>query len=184
MKRRTTLFYLCASALCTALIAVCSFISIPVGYLKITLQLLAVLLSAGLLPPVWSVGTVAAYILLGVVGVPVFAGFSSGVGTLAGPTGGYIVGFLPAALCASLLLRFTGKRSFLKTLGAFAASTLLCYLCGVVGFCIYMPEKGVLYALTATLLPYVGFDAVKIAAAAFLTQKLYPRVSSFAQGAD
>ena len=69
-----------------ALIAVCSWISIPLA-VPVTLQTMAVCITAGLLGTKKSVLTVVVYILLGLIGVPVFAGFSSGVGVLFGMTG-------------------------------------------------------------------------------------------------
>lgn len=168
---RKRLFCLASAALCTALIAVCSYISIPVGNLYFTLQLAAVLFTAGFLPPAWAIGSVASYVLLGLIGVPVFAGFKSGFGAIAGPTGGFILGFLPAVAFAAPALYFLKKRisrRFLLYTAVFAGATLIVYICGTAGLCIYMPDKGLSFALTTAVLPYTGFDLVKILVAAFL----------------
>ncbi|MBQ9248015.1 MAG: biotin transporter BioY, partial [Ruminococcus sp.] len=79
------------TAMFAALIAVCSILSIPIGEVPITLQTFAVCLAAAMLG--WKRGTLSVliYVLLGAVGVPVFAGMTGGVGILAGPTGGYII---------------------------------------------------------------------------------------------
>ena len=92
-----------------ALIAVCSWISIPLA-VPVTLQTMAVCITAGLLGTKKSVLTVVVYILLGLIGVPVFAGFSSGVGVLFGMTGGYIIGFIFTALIVGIMLKVLGKR--------------------------------------------------------------------------
>ena len=101
-KKRSAILDMVFTAMFTAVIAVCSIISIPVGEVPITLQTFAVCISAALLG--WKRGTLSVliYILLGAVGVPVFGGMTGGLGVLAGPTGGYIIGFLPAAVIIGL----------------------------------------------------------------------------------
>lgn len=86
------------TAICSALIICGAYIAIPlsIGPVPIVLQNLFVMLS-GLLLGVWGGGSVAVYLLLGALGLPVFAGGTGGVAHLLGPTGGYLVGFLPAA---------------------------------------------------------------------------------------
>ena len=92
-----------------ALIAVCSWISVP-SAIPFTLQTFAVCLIAALLglrPGLWAV---AGYILLGAVGVPVFSGFRGGPGALLGVTGGYIIGFLFTALTVGFAADRHGRR--------------------------------------------------------------------------
>ena len=84
-------------ALSAALMAVCSWISIPAA-VPFTLQTFAVFLTTGLLGGRRSTIAVMLYIFLGAVGLPVFSGFSGGIGHLIGPTGGYIFGFSFTAL--------------------------------------------------------------------------------------
>lgn len=81
----------------TVLIAICSWISIPAA-VPFTLQTLGVFLAVGILGGKRGTMAVLVYILLGAIGIPVFAGFSGGIGVLTGTTGGYIVGFLASAL--------------------------------------------------------------------------------------
>ena len=92
-------------AVFTAIIAVCSWISVPIGPVPFTLQTFAVFVTAGLLGTKRSEISIIVFIILGTIGVPVFAGFSSGPGVIAGPTGGYIVGFLLTALIIGLLMK-------------------------------------------------------------------------------
>ena len=84
-------------AIFTALMAVCSWISIPTA-IPFTLQTMAVFLAVGLLGGKRGTLAVTAYVLLGAVGAPVFANFSGGIGILLGQTGGYILGFIGSAL--------------------------------------------------------------------------------------
>ena len=81
----------------TAVMAVCSWISIP-ATVPFTLQTFAVFLTCGLLGGRRGTLTVLVYLLLGAIGLPVFSGFTGGIGHLAGPTGGYIIGFIFSAL--------------------------------------------------------------------------------------
>ena len=92
-------------ALFAALIAVCAFITIPMPlpFISFTLQTFGVFAALGILGGRDGTTAVAVYILLGAIGVPVFSGFRGGFGVLIGPTGGYIAGFLGAALVYWLL---------------------------------------------------------------------------------
>ena len=114
-------------SLFAALTAVCAWISIPVFDIAFTLQTLSVFLCLGLLGGRRGFAAVLIYLLLGVAGLPVFSGFKGGVGTLLGVTGGYLCGFLAAALLYRLL-EPAGK------LPAMIAGQLACYLCGSLWF--------------------------------------------------
>jgi len=92
-------------ALFAAVISASAQVSIPIGAVPITLQVFAVLLAGLLLRPLAAFAAVGVYLLLGAAGVPVFAGFASGIGVLIGPTGGYLFGFAAAALAVALLVK-------------------------------------------------------------------------------
>ena len=98
---------LTAAALFCALTAICSQISLPLPFTPVPINLaaFAVLAAAGLLGCRGAVLSVAAYLLLGAAGVPVFAGFRGGLSVLAGPTGGYLAGYLAAAWITGWLLK-------------------------------------------------------------------------------
>src|SRR6056297_1410207 len=81
------------TALMTSITAVCAQIVIPIGTVPVTLQTFAVFLSGMVLGPVWGGISQIAYLLLGLFGFPVFALFTSGLGILAGPTGGFLLAF-------------------------------------------------------------------------------------------
>ncbi len=152
-----------------ALIAVCAWISIPMT-VSFTLQTCAVCLTAGLLG--WKRGTltVLVYILLGMVGLPVFTGFKSGIAAVTGPTGGYIVGFIFTALIVGLAADRLGKRLWANIL-FMAIGILVCYLFGTVWFMIAYKVTFV-SALTTCVIPFLIPDAVKIAVAAILVNRL------------
>lgn len=152
-----------------ALIAVCAWISIPMT-VSFTLQTCAVCLTAGLLG--WKRGTltVLVYILLGMVGLPVFTGFKSGIAAVTGPTGGYIVGFIFTALIVGWAADRLGKKLWVNIL-FMAIGILVCYLFGTVWFMIAYKVTFV-SALTTCVIPFLIPDAVKIAVAAILVNRL------------
>ena len=98
-------------ALCTALICVAAQLAIllPIG-VPFTLQVLIVMLTALILKPLYSVISLLLYVLLGVIGLPVFSGAKSGIGTILSPTGGFIIGFVLAAFLVSLLKNVLAKK--------------------------------------------------------------------------
>ena len=98
MKKRTNVKFMALSALFGALLCLCSWISIPAGAVSFTLQTFAVALALLTLGGKWGSCAVLVYLALGAVGLPVFSGFRGGIGTLLGPTGGYLFGFMLTSL--------------------------------------------------------------------------------------
>ena len=162
------------TALGVALITVCAWVTIPVFTIPFTLQTFAVAFVGALLG--WKKGTaaVAVYVLMGLVGVPVFSGFKSGVVALAGPTGGYIVGFVFLALfpaLANLLpITKTAKRCAISYL-FMVIGLAVCYAFGT-GWFVVMYKCSVGYALMLCVVPYLAADFVKLALAALLAVRL------------
>ena len=161
-----------------ALIAVCSWISVPMT-IPFTLQTFAVCLISALFSCRLSLWTVAGYILLGAVGVPVFSGFRGGPGALLGATGGYILGFFFTALVVSLSVRKFGLKLPVLLL-SMALGILLCYTFGTAWFMVvYARGTGPVSlgtALAWCVLPYLLPDAVKVMLAALLAKRLHPVV--------
>ena len=158
-------------ALFAALTAVCAQVIIPIGPVPVSLSLLPVLLCGALLPCRQALLAMAVYLLLGLAGAPVFSGFSGGPAKLFGVTGGYIIGYLPCVLAESLLLR-TG-RAWWKQALAMAAGVLLCYALGTAWFMITR-HTSLMATLSACVLPFLPFDAVKIALAVILSLRISP----------
>ena len=160
-------------ALSVALITVCAWISIPIAQIPVTLQTLAVALVGGLLG--WKRGTasVFVYILMGLIGIPVFAGFRA-TEALFSATGGYIFGFLFTALIPGLFKIIPLKRSWARTGMLYAAMILgiaVLYFFGTVWF-IFIFKCSVGYALAMCVVPYIVPDLVKTAIAAVLSVRL------------
>nr|WP_316620575.1 biotin transporter BioY [uncultured Ruminococcus sp.] len=110
-KVKLTTLAMVQIALCTALICVSAQLAIPLPIgVPFTLQVLMVMLTALILKPLYSVISLLLYVLLGVVGLPVFSGAKSGIGTILSPTGGFIIGFVLAAFLVSLLKGVLGRK--------------------------------------------------------------------------
>ena len=162
-----------------AIIAVCSWIQLPVGAVPITLQTLGVCVAAGLLGAKRGTLAVTVYILLGLIGVPVFSGFNAGAGVLFGVTGGYIIGFLFTALIVGLAVDIIGKK-----LWVYAVFMLLgiavCYAFGTAWFVVLYTKKAEAItiggALSMCVVPFVIPDLIKISAASALCMALRKRI--------
>ena len=167
------------TAVSVALIAVCSWISVPLT-IPVTLQTFAVCLVAGLLELKTGLWSVACFILLGAAGVPVFSGFRGGAGVLLGVTGGYIAGFLFTAFTVGFSVRRFG-RSMPVLILSMAAGVLLCYAFGTAWFMVAYTRGGNAVtlggALSMCVLPYLIPDGIKIILAAVLVRRLWPVMS-------
>lgn len=163
------------TAMFTALITICSQITIPTGKIEFTLQTFAVFLAGAMLG--WKRGTlsVLVYILLGAVGVPVFAEWSGGLGALFGMTGGYIIGFLFTGLIVGLMCDKFGKKLWVLIV-SMVIGLLVCYAFGTVWFMIVYTQQvkaiGIMEALGLCVFPFLLFDGAKIAAATVLVNRL------------
>lgn len=161
-------------AMFVALLAVCSWICIPMT-VPVTLQTFAMFTAVAVLGMKRGVLAVLAYIILGAVGVPVFSGFRGGFGMILGATGGFLLGFVPAALVSGLIMKVFGKKTWIMA-GAMIAGLLVCYTFGTVWFlCVYATTQsavGVMTALTWCVFPFVIPDLCKIALAVILGKRM------------
>ena len=161
-------------AVCTAMMVICSWISIP-ATVPFTMQTFGVFLCVGLLGGRRGTLAVSIYLLLGAVGLPVFSGFTGGLGHLFGATGGYIIGFLFSALVMWLIEHLLGRN--LKTLVlSMIAGLITCYAFGTAWFMVvYAKDSGSVGLMTALgwcVFPYVIPDAVKIGLATVITRRV------------
>ncbi len=172
------------SSLMAALIAAGAFIAIPIGPVPIVLQNMFVLLAGLLLGGRWGLASIAIYLLAGIVGLPVFAAGRSGFGTIMGPTGGYLIGYLPSVLAVGMISEKMGgafsenksKRMVVDLIAMLIGSAII-YACGVPWL------KNVLgvpwdKALGFGMYPFLIGDGIKIAAACIIAGILRPIVNS------
>lgn len=166
----TDMVYIGLSA---AIIAVCSWISIPLT-VPITLQTMGVVLISGLFGAKRGTLSILLYILIGAIGVPVFSGFKSGFGVLLGSTGGYIIGFIFTALIVGIVSDKTNKLWALIL--SMVVGILVCYAFGTAWFAVVYAKTNEPASLATILgwcvIPFLIPDAVKIALAAVLTNRL------------
>ena len=161
-------------AVFTVLIVICSWISIPTA-IPFSLQTFAVFLSVSILGGKRGTLAVVVYVLLGAVGVPVFAEFTGGIGIIMGETGGYIVGFIFSALVMWLTERILGRKLWAQGI-AMVLGLIVCYTFGTAWFMfVYMRNSGAVGLSTVLgwcVIPYIVPDAVKIALALTLSNLL------------
>ena len=167
-------------AVCTALLAVCAWIAIPTPVrIDFTLQTLGVFLAVGVLGGRRGTLAILAYLLLGLVGAPVFSGFSGGPGALLTPSGGYLIGFLFTGLLMWGMEKALGGKPWVLAL-SMALGMLVYDAFGTAWFMVMYPmggeSVGLWTALTWCVFPYVPFDLIKLVLALILSVRLRPYV--------
>ena len=157
-------------ALMVALICVCAWISIPAPppLVPFTLQTFAIFVVSGLFGWKKSGIILCVYVLLGMVGLPVFTQFKGGVGAIVGPTGGYIVGFVLQAVVTGLMIEKLGNKTITMAI-AMIVGLAVCYAFGTAWFVVvYTSTKGAMTvgaALLMCVVPYLIPDFVKMVVA-------------------
>lgn len=173
-RRKMKTIDLAYMALGAVIIAVCSWISIPTT-VPFTMQTFAVFCILGLLGGKRGTISILVYILLGAVGVPVFAGFSGGFGIIIGPTGGYIVAFILMGLLYWLLEALFGTKLYIRII-AMLAGLLVCYAFGTAWFMVvYARQTGPMSlgaALASCVVPFIVPDLIKMALALLITSRV------------
>ena len=146
------------SALSAAFSTLCSWISIPIGAVPVTLQILALFLVAFLFGARVGLYSTLTWILLGLVGLPVFAGFSGGLSTLMGPTAGFIWAFVPSVYLAGKAAESSPIKGVVL---AFLTLFLLVYPLGTWQL-MRITGMNLQGALALAVYPFVLFDVIKI----------------------
>lgn len=165
---RTKKLVLCA--LFVALTAVCAQLQVPMWPVPITLQVLPVLLCAALMDRRYAGLMTVVYLLMGLIGLPVFTGMGAGPGKLFGTTGGYIIGFVFCAVLAAWLMEKLGRAWWQQAI-AMAAGVLVCYVFGTAWF-MALSGRGLVESLMLCVVPFLPGDAVKIVLAVGLSLAL------------
>ena len=158
------------ASLFAALTAVGALIALPIGPVPIVLQNFFVMLMGLLLGPRWGLAGVGAYLLAGALGLPVFAGGTSGLARFAGPTGGYLVGYLPCvALIGGIAARGRGQR--IMDALALVCGTAALYACGV-SWLKVVTGMAWSKALGVGVIPFLPGDIAKMIAAVLVIKSL------------
>lgn len=168
-------------ALMAALTAVMAQIAVPIEPVPFTFQVLAVMLTGYLLGPRYGAIAMLVYLLLGAVGVPVFASFNSGLGALLGPSGGYLCSYpLAAAIAGIAAPALASSRrpvALFSGVGAGALALVIIYAVGAFWLAVQAslsPEA----AIAAGVAPFAIFDAVKVVFATVLAAAVAPRIAT------
>ncbi len=170
--KKLTLKGMILAAVFAALTGILTQVQIPLPYIPINLALFSVYLAGALLGPKYGALSMIVYVLIGAVGVPVFSGFSGGLQKVAGPTGGYIVGYVACAFLTGFLSRRWGLGKWnLKLALALVIGTLSCYTLGTAWFMI-MTQNSLWVSLGYCVFPFLPGEAVKITLAALLASRL------------
>ena len=170
MLATTSTRNLAQAALYTALIALGAFITVPLGPVPFTLQPLFVLLAGLTLGARLGALSTVAYIVLGLV-APVYAGGTSGIGVLLGPTGGYLIGFVLAAAVAGAL-GSTPRASTMRRVSAALAGLIPLYVLGASWLALSLQVSDYRTILVGGVLQFLPLDVVKAVAAGVLAQAM------------
>lgn len=170
---KSKIYSLSSAALMTAVLCVSAPMSIQIGAVPLSAATLVIYLSIYLLG--WRRGTASCivYILMGTFGLPVFSGFSGGIGRILGPTGGYIVGYIPMAVIGGKGIACSGKM-WIQTAALFLG-TAVCYLLGMVWFCMVM-HMDMTSAFAVCVVPFLPGDVIKVFLAVTVGPKLKKRL--------
>lgn len=156
-------------ALFAAVCAVCSQLTIPIQPVPITLGTFAALMAGGFLGKRYGLISLIIYLILGMAGVPVFSMMRAGFSVLAGPSGGFIVGFAPMAFVVGFVMEKWGD-SFKNMLLATVLGTAVCYAMGLAWF-MFLTSTGIWPSMVMCMFPFLPGDLAKIVLASFLVSK-------------
>jgi len=146
-------------------------VQVPFSPVPYTLQTFFVLFSGFILGPRGGAMSQVIYLLMGCVGIPVFSGFSAGPGALIGPTGGFLIGFIPASmLCGLYIRKYPGAHAPGIFLAGFAALVLM-YLPGTLWLSLYL-SSGVHKALATAVIPFLPGDLIKLILCTLMVMKM------------
>jgi len=158
-------------SLFAALTAVGAFISIPLYPVPITLQNLFTLLAGMTLGSVLGGSSQIIYVLLGIIGLPVFAGFKAGIGVLFGPTGGFLFGFIISSYIIGKIIELKKEKDIFYYFLAGGIGIIIIYISGITQLSL-VTGIGIKKALIVGVFPFLPGDILKIIAASFVASKL------------
>lgn len=171
-KTRQRVVSMCLAALFAAVYAVCAWISIPMpSGISFTLQTFGVALGGYLLGASWGTASIAVYLCIGAIGLPVFSGFGGGAAKLIGVTGGYLIGFIGMAALCGWARRF---KNIFARLGLGFAGLTVCHLLGILQFS-HISGNGFLASAAIGTVPYIVKDLISLVAASLLASVLLER---------
>ncbi|WP_231036153.1 biotin transporter BioY [Pectinatus sottacetonis] len=162
------------AALFAALIIVLGFISIPIGPVPISGVSLGVMLAGSILSVKRALYSVLTVIFLGAAGLPVFSGFTGGMGVLLGPRGGYYAGFLLGVAVISFVIG-DSNNTFRIGAGIFLGGIVIEYIVAI-AWLLFITQMNMKQAITVGMLPFIPGDLLKVILAVFITKTLHKNI--------
>ena len=159
-NKKLTTYQMAVTALMAAVMCVLGPLTVPIGAIPISLANLVICFTAWLLGPKFGTLSVAVYLLIGLIGVPVFSGYGAGLAKLAGPTGGYLVGYLLLAFIGGLFIEKSKGQPVVSCLGLVLGDAA-CYVLGTAWF-VFQMKCELSYALAVCVYPFIALDLAKI----------------------
>ena len=159
-KKKITTYQMAVTAVMAAVLCVLGPLTVPIGAIPISLANFVICLTAWLLGPKFGTLSVVIYLAIGLIGVPVFSGYGAGLAKVAGPTGGYLVGYLLLAFIGGLFIEKSNGQPVVSAVGLVLGDAA-CYVLGTAWFVFQMQcELG--YALAVCVYPFIVLDLAKI----------------------
>lgn len=184
MTKKPVMIQAVLSALFAALISAGAFIQIPMpSGVPVVIQDMTALLSGMLLGPLWGSISVILFLLLGIIGLPVFSGKAGLQVLISGPTGGFLLGYLAAALLCGFAVRFFIKKykgpSYWVVLSlAVLAGTVLLFVCGIAGF-MQLTDSSLVKTISLVLIPFIPGNIIKMFVMVLLAGKFIPVIKNY-----
>lgn len=169
-KSKFTIRQMAMIAVITAVTCVLAPMSLPIGPVPISLTNLVIYFGLYILGTKYETISYIVYLLIGLVGIPVFSGFTGGPAKLFGPTGGYLIGFIPLALLAGWFIQKFANKWYLCLIGMILG-TVVCYAIGT-AWLAYQAHMGIKAALFAGVIPFIPGDLIKMILAMIIGPKI------------
>ena len=172
--KKLTTYQMAVTAVMAAVLCVLGPLTVPIGAVPISLANFVICLTAWLLGPKFGTLSVVLYLALGTIGIPVFSGYGAGIAKLAGPTGGYLVGYLLLAFIGGMFIEKSKGNPVISAVGLVLGDAA-CYVLGTIWFMV-LTGLDLPTSLTYCVIPYLPGDVIKIALASLLTIQLDKRM--------
>ncbi len=158
-----------------AMICVVSPVSIPIGDIPISLATFIIYLIAAIIGPKKGTISVLVYILVGIIGVPVFSNYRAGISVIVGVTGGYIVGYIPLALLTGIFIYKCKGKIWMYPIGMILG-TIVCYFIGTIWY-MFNTHNNLMGSLLVCVVPFLLFDLIKIVLSSVLAYLMNKKLS-------
>ena len=173
--KKITTYQMAVTALMAAVLCVIGPLSVPIGAIPISLSNFVISLTVWLLGPKFGTLSVAIYLALGAVGMPVFSGYGGGLAKLAGPTGGYLIGYLAMAFIGGFFVEKSKGNPVISGIGL-VIGVAVSYVFGTAWFVFQMGCE-LSYALAVCVYPFIAFDLAKVIIACVVGALLRKRLT-------